>query len=169
MQFFPGFFRFAAIQSQLTNVGLCFCQKVPHFSLAIMLWSLSSQGRREYKYRLLFLQPFSIYIYSESIDIYSLAFSVLQTNFKSTLRPISHYNYIAPCKYELDPPEPWNHRFLYTVCRFLLYQILGQQVLLHVCYCTAFKPIHCWKESLHENIKSFLDISVNSLSSLQLW
>ena len=31
---------------RLTNVCLCFCQKVPCFSLAIMLWSLSSQGRR---------------------------------------------------------------------------------------------------------------------------
>ena len=117
----------------------------------------------------MFLQPLSIYISSESIDIYSLHFSVLRTNFKTTLRPISHHNYIAPSKYELDLPEPWNHRFLYTVCRFLLYQILGQSVLLHACYCTAFKPIHCWKESPHENMKSFLDISVTYTSSLQLW
>ena len=48
----------------------------------------------------------NIYIYSESIDIYSLDFSVLRTNFKTTLRPISHYNYIAPSEYELDLPEP---------------------------------------------------------------
>ena len=48
----------------------------------------------------------NIYIYSESIDIYSLDFSVFRTNFKTTLRPISHYNYIAPREYELDLPEP---------------------------------------------------------------
>ena len=52
------------------------------------------------------LQPLPIYIYSESIDIYSLDFSVLRTNFKTTLRPISHYNYLAPSEYELDLPEP---------------------------------------------------------------
>ena len=40
------FYRFAAIQPRLTSVCLCFCQKVPRFSLAIMLWSLSSQGRQ---------------------------------------------------------------------------------------------------------------------------
>ena len=44
--------------------------------------------------------------YRESIDIYSRDFSVLRTYFKSTLKPISHYNYIALSKYELDPPEP---------------------------------------------------------------
>ena len=31
------FYRFAAIQPRLTSVCLCFCQKVPRFSLAIML------------------------------------------------------------------------------------------------------------------------------------
>ena len=40
------FYRFAAIQPRLSIVCLCFCQKVPRFSLAIMLWSLSSQGRQ---------------------------------------------------------------------------------------------------------------------------
>ena len=45
-RFFADFYRFAAIQPRLTNVCLCFCQSVPRFSLAIMLWSLSSQGRR---------------------------------------------------------------------------------------------------------------------------
>ena len=44
--------------------------------------------------------------YCDSIDIYLLDFSVLGTNFKTTLKPISHFNYIAPSKYELDLPEP---------------------------------------------------------------
>ena len=44
--------------------------------------------------------------YCESVDIYSLDFSVLRTNFKNILRPISLYNYIAPSKYEIDLPEP---------------------------------------------------------------
>ena len=46
MQFFADFYRFAAIQPRLANVCLCVCQKVPGFSLVIMLWSLSSQDRR---------------------------------------------------------------------------------------------------------------------------
>ena len=53
--FFADFYRFAGIQPPLTNVCLCFCQKVPRFSLAIMQWiEVSRPGAvGEYEYRLL--------------------------------------------------------------------------------------------------------------------
>ena len=43
---FCWFLSFCSDSAATNNVCLCFCQKVPRFSLAIMLWSLSSQGRR---------------------------------------------------------------------------------------------------------------------------
>ena len=43
---FCWFLSFCSDSAATNNVCLCFCQKVPRFSLAIMLWSLSSQGCR---------------------------------------------------------------------------------------------------------------------------
>ena len=43
---FSDFYRFAATQPQFTDVCLCFRQEVPRISPAIMLQSLSSQGRQ---------------------------------------------------------------------------------------------------------------------------